>query len=231
MASALVPERPEIQDRLHPTAGRGLRGRCGVGTELSLDRVARQGTTAFSYDGGSNNLLSDGTTVYSRTPHGALLASRQGTAAAQWAITDRHTDAAAGLSPDGSQVISSTAYASFGQVRAFNGSTSALGFQSGWTDEASGDANAVSRWYQPGTGGFSSRDTWQLDPSPSVQANRYFYGNAEPLNGIDPSVHDVSVGAGGSRRCVPQCDRNIMYGVNGGRFQNLGRAVPEGYVK
>lgn len=157
----------------------------------ALDRVARQGTTAFSYDGGSNNLLSDGTSVYSRTPHGALLASRQGTAAAQWAITDRHTDVVAGLSPDGSQVMSSTAYDPFGQVRASNGTTTALGFQSGWTDEASGDVNMASRWYQPGTGGFSSRDTWQLDPSPSVRANRYLYGNAGPLNGIDPSGHDV----------------------------------------
>nr|MDT0523313.1 hypothetical protein [Streptomyces sp. DSM 41633] len=25
--------------------------------------------------------------------------------------------------------------------------------------------------------------------------------------------------------------QNIMYGVNSGRFQNLGRVVPEGYVK
>ncbi|MEV6450157.1 LamG-like jellyroll fold domain-containing protein [Streptomyces anulatus] len=156
----------------------------------ALDRVARQGTTAFSYDGGSNNLLSDGTSVYSRTPHGALLASKQGTAAAQWAITDRHTDVVAGLSPDGSRLTSSTAYDPFGQVSASSGTTTALGFQSGWTDEASGDVNMASRWYQPGTGGFSSRDTWQLDPTQSGQrANRYSYGFGSPQNGTDPSGH------------------------------------------
>ncbi|MCX4654948.1 DNRLRE domain-containing protein [Streptomyces microflavus] len=192
----------------------------------SFDRVARQGTTAFSYDGGSNNLLSDGTSVYSRTPHGALLATKQGTAAAQWAITDRHTDVVAGLSPDGSQVISSTAYDPFGQVRASNGTTTALGFQSGWTDEASGDVNMASRWYQPGTGGFSSRDTWQLDPSPSVQANRYLYGNAGPLNGVDPSGHDVL--APGRTRVPYVAGTGGGIGLNWGAFSMLGRYAIRG---
>ncbi|MDX2547753.1 hypothetical protein ACOT81_04505 [Streptomyces sp. WI04-05B] len=39
-----------------------------------------------------------------------------------------------------------------GKESATNGSTPAVGYQSGWTDPASGDVNMAARWYQPGTG-------------------------------------------------------------------------------
>lgn len=40
-----------------------------------------------------------------------------------------------------------------------------------------------------GTGGFTSRDTWQLSPATSGRANRYAYGEGQPLNGTDPTGH------------------------------------------
>ncbi|MFJ9006315.1 RHS repeat-associated core domain-containing protein [Streptomyces canus] len=64
-----------------------------------------------------------------------------------------------------------------------------MGYQSGYTDPTTGDVNMAARWYQPGTGTFGSRDTWQLDPTPSGQANRYGYGSGRALNGTDPSGH------------------------------------------
>ncbi|MEU1780508.1 LamG-like jellyroll fold domain-containing protein [Streptomyces abikoensis] len=154
----------------------------------SLDRVGRSGNAAFTYDGGSNNLVSDGTSTYSRTPGGTLLGSTDGTTA-QRSVTDRHTDVVAGLSVDGTKLVGSASYDPFGSVRAKAGARSSLGYQSGWTDPSTGDVNMASRWYQPGRGRFASRDTWQLDPSPSAQANRYLYGNGSPLNGIDPTGH------------------------------------------
>ncbi|MFF0451713.1 hypothetical protein ACFYT4_36150 [Streptomyces sp. NPDC004609] len=61
---------------------------CGMGE----DGQARQhGTTSFAYDGGSNNLTSDGTSSFTRTPDGELQAMTDGTTA-QWSITDQHTD-------------------------------------------------------------------------------------------------------------------------------------------
>ncbi|WP_234425492.1 LamG-like jellyroll fold domain-containing protein [Streptomyces kebangsaanensis] len=154
----------------------------------SMDRVATHNATTFRYDGGSNNLLSDGTTDYTRTPGGSLLASSDGTTT-QWSVTDQHTDLVAGLSTDGTTVTGSTAYDPFGTVAATSGTTPAVGYQSGWTDPESGDVNMAARWYQPGTGSFTSRDTWQLDPVPSGQANRYSYGSGAVLNGTDPSGH------------------------------------------
>ncbi len=45
------------------------------------------------------------------------------------------------------------------------------------------------RWYQPTTGTFASRDTATLGSDPSVQTNRYTYGNASPLTNTDPTGH------------------------------------------
>ncbi|MFI6463124.1 LamG-like jellyroll fold domain-containing protein [Streptomyces sp. NPDC050538] len=153
----------------------------------SLDRVQTRGTTTFTYDGGSNDLASDGATSYNRTPEGALLSTSTGTTK-QLALTDQHADLVAGLTADGKQVSGSTAYDPFGKETATNGTTPAAGYQSGWTDPTSGDVNMAARWYQPGTGSFASRDTWQLDPV-SQQANRYTYADGGPLNGTDPTGH------------------------------------------
>lgn len=155
----------------------------------SFDRVARHGDTRLTYDGGSNNVTRDGSTYYSRSSDGSLLAVSDGTGG-EWVITDRHDDVVGRLSPGG-DLQGSRTYDPFGKVTAEQGVSSALGYQSGWTDPSSGDVNMASRWYQPGTGAFASRDTWLLDPSPAARGNRYLYGNAGPLNGIDPTGHDI----------------------------------------
>ncbi|MFD9420605.1 RHS repeat-associated core domain-containing protein [Streptomyces goshikiensis] len=143
----------------------------------SLDRVLTNSGAAFNYDGGSNNLVKDSTSTYSRSPGGTLLASATtGTAgSARLAVTDQHTDVVAGLTADGTTVSSSRAYDALGNVTASSGANPSLGYQSGWTDASTSEVNMASRWYRPGTGGFTSRDTWQLDPDPSTQANRYTY--------------------------------------------------------
>ncbi|WP_434099529.1 LamG-like jellyroll fold domain-containing protein [Streptomyces sviceus] len=154
----------------------------------SMDRVQTRGSTTFTYDGGSNNLAGDGTTSYNRAPDSSLLSLSDGTTK-QWAVTDQHTDLVAGLTPDGKQVSGSTAYDPFGKESATSGTTPAVGYQSGWTDPTTGDVNMAARWYQPGIGTFGSRDTWQLAPLHSGQANRYSYGSGGALNGTDPSGH------------------------------------------
>ncbi|MFF2774198.1 LamG-like jellyroll fold domain-containing protein [Streptomyces sp. NPDC058052] len=164
----------------------------------SLDRVLTYGGTAFTYDGTSHDLVSDATNLYSRTPHGSLLAAAQaGPGAAQLVVSDQHGDVVAGLTPDGTSVAASRAYDPFGKVTATEGDNPAVGFQSGWTDPGTGEVHMAARWYQPETGGFTSRDTWQLHPDPSARANRYAYGEGEPLNGTDPTGHAVDPRGGG----------------------------------
>ncbi|MGW6971636.1 LamG-like jellyroll fold domain-containing protein [Streptomyces sp. NPDC054952] len=164
----------------------------------SLDRVLTNGSNAFQYDGGSNNLVKDGTSTYSRDPGGQLIASATtgSPGSGRLSVTDQHTDVVSTLAADGTSVSSSRAYDAFGNVTASAGTNPSLGYQSGWTDSSTGEVNMAARWYQPGTGSFTSRDTWQLDPNPSAQANRYTYANASPLNGTDPTGHRVEMGGG-----------------------------------
>ncbi|MEU1286998.1 LamG-like jellyroll fold domain-containing protein [Kitasatospora sp. NPDC005856] len=158
----------------------------------STDRVAQAGNTTFTYDGGSNNVVTDGTASYTRTPGGRIL----GTAAAsatpnpRLVISDQHTDVVATIDLSGKSVAGSTAYDPFGKPTASAGATNSLGYQGGWTDPASGDVNMAARWYHPGSGTFASRDSWQLSANPSIQGNRFTYGNGDPVDLADPSGHN-----------------------------------------
>ncbi|MQS15923.1 DNRLRE domain-containing protein [Streptomyces kaniharaensis] len=157
-----------------------------------LDRVTTRNAARFSYDGGSNNPTSDGTWTYARDTAGNLLGAANATTSVR-VRTDQHTDATATLDTNGTTVTGTTTYDPFGKPTATSGTSTSLGYQSGWTDPDTGDVNMHARWYRPGTGGFTSRDSYLLNPSPSAQANRYTYANANPLGGTDPSGHmDVS---------------------------------------
>lgn len=160
----------------------------------SLDRIATTAGTTFTYDGGSNNLVTDALSVYSRLPDGSLFADANLTGAptssARIAITDQHSDVVASLDPTSHTLTGSTAYDPFGQPTASTGTSSSLGYQSGWTDPTTGQVNMNARWYQPGSGTFTSRDSWNLSPNPSaIEGNRYTYGVGDPLGNIDPSGH------------------------------------------
>ncbi|WP_432747297.1 DNRLRE domain-containing protein [Streptomyces sp. JH002] len=154
----------------------------------ALDRVTHHGDTPFRYDGGSNNLVSDGKAAYRRTPAGNLLSMVEDESEQQL-LTDRHDDVVAVLSPEGNTLTGSRAYDPFGEPIAEEGERTSVGYQSGWTDPESGEVNMAARWYQPGTGTFTSRDTWTLPPTPSGNINSYAYISGSPLSGTDPSGH------------------------------------------
>ncbi|MFJ1709751.1 LamG-like jellyroll fold domain-containing protein [Kitasatospora sp. NPDC088346] len=167
-----------------------------------LDRMTKRGNTTFSYDGGTNNLITDGTWRYARDASGTVTGAADA-AGPKRIRTDQHTDVTATLNTAGTAVGSSTTYDPFGKPVTRTGTNASLGYQSGWTDPANGDVNMHARWYQPGTGSFTSRDSWQLDPSgDSMQANRYLYSGGDPLNRTDPAGH-FAPSPGGSRNLAP----------------------------
>src|SRR4051794_19574064 len=84
-------------------------------------------------------------------------------------------------------------YDPFGKVTASTGTPSAAGYQGAWTDAVTGAVNMASRWYDPGSGSFRSRDTWTNYPDPSGRGNRYGYGSGNPINSTDPYGHDSSL--------------------------------------
>lgn len=157
----------------------------------SLDRVSTHNGAAFSYDGLTNNAVTDGSRVVSRAPDGTPLSDKAvGAATGKSLFSNEHGDVVGrylGGSVDGQRTFDP-----FGSVTASNGDTSSLGYQGGWTDPSTNQVNMAARWYSPGTGQFTSRDSMNVAPSPSSAANRYAYGNSDPLDGTDPSGHKFS---------------------------------------
>jgi RHS repeat-associated protein len=128
-------------------------------------------------------------TLVSRIPGGSPLSSRAGTAAGQALLADQlHGDVVAAADAASGSLSASVTYQPYGEIAAASG-TLPLGFQGGWNDPATGQVNAHARWYDPDSGTFTSRDTWTLDPDPVAAANRYLYGNGDPVRNSDPSGH------------------------------------------
>jgi RHS repeat-associated protein len=94
--------------------------------------------------------------------------------------------AAAGTSLSGSQ-----AFDPWGTITATTGAlTGNLGYQSGWTDAVTGKVSMGARWYSPGTGDFTSRDTATVSPVPdSADASPFAYAGDSPLGAVDLTGH------------------------------------------
>ncbi|MFE0024920.1 DNA/RNA non-specific endonuclease [Amycolatopsis sp. NPDC059021] len=152
----------------------------------SKDRVQSRNGAALTYDGLTNETVTDGTRTVSRLPDGTALADK-GSAGGKLLFTDRHDDVVArylGASVDGQRTFDPS-----GRVLASSGDTSNLGYQGDWTSPDTGDVNMTARWYSPDRGSFLSRDDWNPAPSPSTAANRYTYGNGDAVGITDPSGH------------------------------------------
>ncbi|WP_344825912.1 LamG-like jellyroll fold domain-containing protein [Actinocorallia longicatena] len=151
------------------------------------------GSRTFAYSGLSNTLASDGTSTYSRLPGDSLVGigtpngSGGSTGTGVFAFTDLHSDVIANFTATGG-LTGSTAYDPLGNILGTTGMTGSLGYQSGWTDTATGKVNMWSRWYTPAIGQFQNKDSVSLDPvGNSTAANAFAYVDDNPLTDIDPT--------------------------------------------
>ncbi|WP_326825434.1 RHS repeat-associated core domain-containing protein [Streptosporangium sp. NBC_01756] len=178
----------------------------------------------FVYSGLANDIaaVTDGSggiqAKYGRDPSGNLLSLQEGSTPAVGAMSDLHGDVVGTFS--GTALVDSTAYDPFGKVTHQTGTKRSLGYQGEYTDPDTGKVNMHARWYQPGTGAFTSRDDWTLDPDLSVQANRYTYANASPLTRADPTGH--------SSECYGSCTVNTS---SGGGYICSGGICNETFVR
>ncbi|WP_433362735.1 RHS repeat-associated core domain-containing protein [Streptosporangium sp. CA-115845] len=165
----------------------------------ALDRVeTRTGggkSTRMVYDGVSNNLtaVTDGGTgvvksTFGRDALGRTLGLSDG-GGGRLAFCDLRGDLIGTFGADSTSLADSVVYDPFGEVLARTGPAHDLGYQGGYTDPDTGKVNMASRWYQPSTGSFVSRDTLGQVPDPSVQLNRYTYANDNPLTLVDLDGH------------------------------------------
>jgi RHS repeat-associated protein len=151
----------------------------------AFGRVITSQDRTLSYAGLANNVASDGIYRYSRDAAGGLIGI-SGPSGAVLALTDQHLDVVGQFTASGTALTGSTAYGPLGNVIATASAIGNLGYQSGWTDPATSNVNMGSRWYNPATGQFMSRDAASNSPLPaSVAANTFAYGNDNPLTQYD----------------------------------------------
>ncbi|MEX2980314.1 LamG-like jellyroll fold domain-containing protein [Streptomyces sp. C36] len=154
---------------------------------------ANAAKVSFAYTGTGNTVASDGGNTYTWTPDGGLIGigTPGASAAGVLALTDQHDDVIGNFTATGTELSGSVGYDPLGNPTGTTGAPlGRLGYQSGWTDNASGKVNMAARWYNPSTGQFMNRDTMAFDPVPnSVTANPFAYVDDNPLKGTDPSGH------------------------------------------
>ncbi|MBS2963234.1 hypothetical protein KGA66_09265 [Actinocrinis puniceicyclus] len=161
------------------------------------DTSSGGGTRTLQYSGTGNDVASDGADTYAWDPSGALVgigaaASGGGTTpgSGTLAYTDQHTDVVGDFTATGTALSGSTAYDPLGNVLTSSNRLGSVGYQSAWTDNATGKANMAARWYNPATGQFMNKDTAQVSPVPnSAQANPFAYVGDDPLTATDPTGH------------------------------------------
>jgi RHS repeat-associated protein len=156
---------------------------------------------ALTYEGMSNAVASDSSASYSRDPAGDLTGVNAVAGGKTIALNDQHHDLSGLFTAAGATMTGSATYSPWGQVTGSTGPAVQIGYQGQWTDPQSGQVNMGSRFYRPGTGGFTSKDTYTgaEGGSSAVSDNLYAYGNDNPVTVTDPSGHSPSGGyAGGT---------------------------------
>ncbi len=156
-----------------------------------LDRVVSRNGMAFNYAGLGDEVVSDGVEHFARGPAGELLATSRGSTD-RLSLTDAHGDVVAAFDPANTNLNTlndSTAYDPFGKKIDSAGNTGNLGFQGDWTDPDTGQVDMGARWYNPGSGTFTSRDSVNYGGGESILANRYAYAAGAPLDFDDPDGH------------------------------------------
>lgn len=157
----------------------------------AADRLSNAGSTALRYSGLSNDVISDGTSAFGRGPGGGLISDKTGSRS-RMLVADLHGDVVAGFDPADTALTAAPDSRSFdpwGKELASQGADYAVGFQGSWTDATTGEVNMKARWYDAGSGTFSSRDSVQYSSGPSALANKYLYGAGDPVTQNDPDGH------------------------------------------
>ena len=160
-----------------------------------LNRMVSRNGTAFAYAGFEQDPVNDGTELFARGAAGELLAVVDGPEK-RLTVSDEHDDVVGSFDATAplTALRGSSTFDPYGQQIAKIGEQSNVGFQGDWTDPATGQVDMGARWYEPGTGGFTSRDSVNYSQGDSILANRYTYGAGDPMSNNDPTGHWPSCG-------------------------------------
>ncbi|WP_430786308.1 LamG-like jellyroll fold domain-containing protein [Actinoplanes sp. G11-F43] len=160
-------------------------------SRYSYDGLGRVIQPNFTYTGLGNDLATDGVNKYVRDTSDQLVGVTSGSNQ-RYAWTDIHTDVVGEFTATGTALTGSVTYDPWGKVLASGGMVGKLGYQQEWTDQTTGKVNMWSRWYDPATGTFDTRDTANNSPTPtSGSANRFAYAEGNPVTNTDTTGNAV----------------------------------------
>ncbi|GAA0568015.1 hypothetical protein GCM10010172_60280 [Paractinoplanes ferrugineus] len=163
----------------------------GTSANYTYDGLGRVIQSGLTYTGLGNDVAADGSTVYVRDAADSLVGVKSATGQ-RYAWTDAHTDVVGEFTAAGAALAGSVAYDPWGKVVAAAGMIGKLGYQQEWTDQTTGKVNMWSRWYDPQTGTFDTRDTATNSPTPtSGAANRFAYAEGDPMSNTDSTGNAV----------------------------------------
>lgn len=156
-----------------------------------VTRTTSSGSSSLSWLGAGDSLASDGTYSYSYDPSGSATAVQASGGQAFTTMSDLHGDLTATFSPTPTAegLAGSASYSPYG-VASTSGYTTSVGYQGDYTDPSTGQVDMNARWYNPGTGSFTSNDVINGSPlSTTVDGNPYAYAGGDPLTVTDLSGH------------------------------------------
>ncbi len=153
-----------------------------------LDRLASVDGTAHRYAGAEVDPVSVSGQMFERNPAGDVRGIGVMGQPGRLVRSNHRGDVAATFVPGATAVAASRVYTPFGQPTQAGPGQPSIGFQGDWTS-GSGLVHMDARFYDPATGTFLSRDSWNLAPSTAAATNRYSYGAADPIGTIDPTGH------------------------------------------
>jgi RHS repeat-associated protein len=157
-----------------------------VETNYLWDETSPYGDVVLEYDQNENPLAE-----YTLAG-GALIAQERGGDESYYLKdgqgSTRHLTDGAG------SVLNTYDYTAYGELYDSTGTTPNSYLYTGQQyDSLTGDYYLRARYYDPGMGRFSSRDTWAYDYRNPVELNRYAYGAANPVKYNDPSGHTLAL--------------------------------------
>jgi RHS repeat-associated protein len=160
-----------------------------------VTRTVGSSTTQMSYLGASATLASDGSRDYTWDPSGQMTATQVPGNTGFTVMNDAHGDLTATFSPTASAagLAGHAAYAPYGTPAA-TGYRPDIGFQADYTDPSTSLTMMGARWYNPGTGSFTTTDVIDGMPLPAtIDGNPYAYTSGDPLTETDPTGHCTDV--------------------------------------
>jgi RHS repeat-associated protein len=171
------------------------------GTGLLQSETTGTTTAAYTWDPQSSLplLLTDGTNDYLYGPGSTPIEQIATSGGATSYLLADEIGSVRGITNSSGSITGSASYDPWGNVTGTSGSaTTPFGFAGGYSDAASGFDYFRARWYDAGTGQFTS-----LDPKVATTLSAYSYVGNDPLNGTDPTGMYVSCGGG---RTGSACD-------------------------